>query len=95
MRKSGKPDLRARASKDARPPPLPLVPGAATSGLSPTDLGFTRDRMLSAQVGYSRLAMARPKTGSHLRMTDQRVTLEGRWNFASLACGKGSDGEGG
>jgi putative ABC transport system substrate-binding protein len=29
------------------------------AGPSPTDLGFTRDRISSAQVGYSRLAMAR------------------------------------
>jgi hypothetical protein len=29
-------------------------------GPSPTDLGLARDQIVSAQVGYSRLAMARP-----------------------------------
>src|SRR5439155_18828205 len=50
----------ARPSKDERPRP------------SPTDLGFTRGRITSAQVGYSRLAMARAKGRGRLRVTERR-----------------------
>ena len=48
-------------SKDERPPLVPLAPAAAIAGPSPTDLGFTRDRILGAQVGHGRLAMGRAR----------------------------------
>ena len=38
--------------------------------VSPTDLGFTRGRITSAQVGDSRLAMARAKRREHIRRNE-------------------------
>jgi hypothetical protein len=46
-----------------RPPPLPLAPGVATSGPSPTDLGFTRDRIVKCASRLQPTCEARPKDG--------------------------------
>src|SRR5690349_5789625 len=44
-------------------------------GPSRRHVGFTRHAILRAQVGYSRLAMARRFRGSHLRVTAKRSRL--------------------
>ena len=52
---------------------LPLASSSdmALTRPSPTDLGFTRDRTYTAQVGQGRFAMARPakEPGERLRVT--------------------------
>src|SRR5258708_6841677 len=50
-------------------------------GPSPTDLGLARDRIVGAQVDYSRLAMARPIARQDARERSNNVALIwGAWD---------------
>src|SRR6476659_5477139 len=64
----------ATAGRRRYAPPTPVSPAHPTGTLAElylgrhsgdTDLGFTRDRLFSAQVGYSRLGCAGREPGIH------------------------------
>ena len=55
---------------------------------SPTNLGFTRDWNMRAQVRYSGLAMARRKSAEHLRVTATEVRSAAAQTGRRLAGGR-------